>query len=218
MKIDLIEKYAPHIFFDKREPFLPLNIGYEIFNETRKSNSFNRIIEVTGDTSFVIEYQYFWYFDIEHLYELEHVWVYIDDKGNVCDCEGSFHGKFLKGLLKDKSNIENRTHVKLYSQPGKHAFSPLKEIFELVPNMYSSCYERVGKGGLLVNDMFKDKISTNDEINYKVREYMQRYKFIPSLEYCKYYSENTIYITWNELYTLIPVYIENKIKEIYKDV
>ena len=72
--LEISRKYLPYIYFDKKEPFYPRNVGYSIFLETTESKSFNRTIEVDADTHFVIEYAIYWNFDIGHLYEMEHVW------------------------------------------------------------------------------------------------------------------------------------------------
>ena len=74
-------KYAPRIRFDAREPFMPSVIGYTVFRETCKSLSFPREITITAETPIVIEYAVWWDWDIEHLYELEHIWVLLDENG-----------------------------------------------------------------------------------------------------------------------------------------
>jgi hypothetical protein len=84
------------------------------------------------------------------------VWIYIDKNEEVSDCEASFHGQYLKTLLKDKSNLIDKTHVKLFSQPGKHAFVPQEDMFYLIPNLYSDCYEKAGNAGLLVTDVCRE--------------------------------------------------------------
>lgn len=212
MNKDLALKYAPQILFDLNEPFYPELIGITIFKEDGVSNSFNRDIVLGDEVEMVIEYAIYWHFDIQHLFELEHVWIYIDIEGKVCDAEASFHGAFFKGLLRDKSNLDG-THVKLYSQPGKHAFMPQKDIFYLIPNLYEVNNELCGKDGLIVTDVGRGRYKTNDAINSLVKEYMARFKFTPTMEFKKYVLPNDIFVEWSELYDKIPQMIEKKLSE-----
>ena len=46
-----------------------------------------------GET--VIEYAFFWDYDIQHMYDLEHIWVTVDSAGQICGCQASFHGQRL---------------------------------------------------------------------------------------------------------------------------
>ncbi|MCI0476626.1 MAG: hypothetical protein L0Y55_10295, partial [Anaerolineales bacterium] len=43
---DLAARYAPLIYFDRKEPFLPLAVGYTIFTQDGASPSFPRRIEL----------------------------------------------------------------------------------------------------------------------------------------------------------------------------
>lgn len=214
-ELELVKKYCPHIYFDKNEPFFPLRIGYTVFERGGKSPSFPREIVFNDEKiKYVLEYAIYWDFDSEHLYDLEHVWVYVDTEGKVLDSEGSFHGKYLKALLEDRSNIEEGTHVKLYSQPGKHAFSPLPELFKLIPDLRLATYENIGRDGLLVTRVGEGKYSTSDKINEAVRKYMQDYKFRPSMEFVYYVLPEDIFVSWEVLYEEIPTFINAKVKHI----
>lgn len=101
----------------------------------------------------VVEYAIYYDYDIQHLYDLEHVWVYIGRDGEVVDAEASFHGKFLKALLRGGSNLSG-TRVDLYVQPGKHALAPFPEVFELLPGFASSTQDGAGAEGLIYGDFF----------------------------------------------------------------
>lgn len=215
-EIGLVKTYCPHIYFDKNEPFFPIRVGYTVFESSIKSPSFPREIKFSNiDIEYVLEYAIYWDFDIQHLYDLEHIWVYIDRKGKVVDAEGSFHGKYLKVLLEDRSNIEEETHIRVYSQPGKHAFSPIPELFKLIPDLKSACGEGVGEDGLIVTNVGRNRYNTSDKINSAVKKYMQRYKFMPSLEFEYYRIPENIIVTWEELYNEIPNLVYKKLKDIY---
>ncbi|RPJ40557.1 MAG: hypothetical protein EHM21_14490, partial [Chloroflexi bacterium] len=119
----LAARHAPVLYFDANEPFLPLAAGYTLFNQDGPSPSFDRLIELRPEgqpaAALAIEYAIWWDWDIHHLYELEHVWVYVDEQGQPVRIEGSWHGKFYNIPLK----LENGCAV-LLSEPGKHAFAP----------------------------------------------------------------------------------------------
>ncbi|HUV88741.1 MAG TPA: hypothetical protein VMY80_03740, partial [Anaerolineae bacterium] len=94
----LAARYSPILRFDTREPFLPLAAGYTIFRQDGPSPSFQRGRQVElappgqPPASFAIEYAIWWDWDIGHLYELEHVWVFVDAQGRVVRGEASWHG------------------------------------------------------------------------------------------------------------------------------
>ena len=212
--LELLKKYLPYIYFDKKEPFYPRSVGCTIFTETAKSQSFNRIIEVNSGTSFVVEYAIYWNFDIGHLYELEHIWVYVDEAGKIVNVEASFHGMYFRNLLHDRSNIEDETHVVLYSQPGKHALMPRAENFYLLPDLFKVTDELVGIDGLSLPEMFVGKYETNEGINLMVRDYMKKFKFKPTMEFEKYVIGEELLTTWDDLYDNIPKYIKEVLAEI----
>lgn len=130
----LAARYAPILRFDAREPFLPLAAGYSIFRESSVSPSFQRgyKIELTPDggphAALAIEYAIWWDWDIGHLYELEHVWVYVDAAGRVVRAEASWHGDQRDLRLDGRLALEG-DHVVIFSEPGKHAFAPTPDWF-----------------------------------------------------------------------------------------
>lgn len=215
MNMDFVRRYAPIILFDEKEPFFPLRVGYTIFDKPGRSSSFPRNIQFYDhQVEYVIEYAIYWDFDIQHLYELEHVWVFVGKGGEIYECEASFHGKYLRGLKKDRSNIENGTHVILYSQPGKHAFSPITELFDLLPQVEKSTCENAGIGGLDITGVAKSRYETNEEINQMVKNYLRKYSFRPSMQFRRYEIPPEIFIPWEKLDREIPERIHAKLDEI----
>src|SRR5690349_3791685 len=87
----LAARYAPLLRFDANEPFLPLAAGYTIFRADGPSLSMRRQVALAASehpqATLAIEYAIWWDWDIGHLYELEHVWVYLDAQGRVVGCE-----------------------------------------------------------------------------------------------------------------------------------
>lgn len=207
--------YAPSIWFDRKEPFFPDRIGVTVITEPSASPSFNRSFSFDQpQLAKIIEYAIWWDYESGHLYELEHVWVYIGKDGEVLDCEVSFHGKVLKGLRKDRSNLIHPHQVQLYSQPGKHAFSPIAELFELLPNAAAATTSLVGKDGLLVNEMFAHAFQTNAQIDAWVRAYLSNFTFTPSFQFEPYEWHEALFTTWAELREEIPARIHARVAEL----
>lgn len=178
----LAEAYVPSLRYDKAEPFPLQGIGYTIYRETAKSPSCGRIIEVPEGGA-AMEYAFYYDFDIQHLYDLEHSFVYLDGEGRVTGVESSFHGNFLNSMIEGVSAFEGG-HPVLYVQPGKHAFLPSPEYFKLLIDRNAVCGQKAGEAGFLIAPMFEGRLFTNEETNQKVEEYICRnYSFVPVWEF-----------------------------------
>lgn len=209
---ELALKYAPILLLDEKEPFTPYKVGFTIYGENSLSSSFNRKILLEED-EICIEYAIYWDFDIEHMYDLEHVWIYVkDDK--ITKIEGSWHGKyktFYNFQLFDDKPI-------LYVQPGKHAMSSSKEIYKedlfnylrtVIPCLFLS-----GREGLLQKNY---KINLTKEEEKRIKDYLKRYSFIPSFVFSKRFVINeAILLTWEELKKEIPNRIKDLLNQIIK--
>lgn len=161
---ELAGRYAPLIYFDRKEPFLPLAVGYTIFTADGPSPSFPRRIELRGadhaPATCAIEYAIWWDWDIQHLYELEHTWTYVSMDGKVVFAEASWHGGYNATVL-DNGKVrvvakEDGAHPVVYSEPGKHAFAPTSEILvaKRKTKTLEGCGPCAGAGGLLVTPLF----------------------------------------------------------------
>jgi hypothetical protein len=204
-------RYAPHLYFDVKEPFFPVAVGVTELRKGDESPSFKRTFDwedASPELEFILEYAIYWDYDIQHLYEMEHVWIYVAADGTVLDAEASFHGKYFKGLLKDRSNLEEETHVRLYSQPGKHAFLPQPELFELVPNLRKATQAAAGMDGLLITGPFTQVLRKDAETDRIVQEYLKSTAFEPSMEFATYSLAKEQFMTWGELFALVPQRIE----------
>lgn len=153
----LAARYAPVIRFDVREPFLPLAAGYTIFREDGASSSFSRGRRVTlapegqPAAALAIEYAIWWDWDIGHLYELEHAWVFVDAGGQVVRAEASWHGGHHDMRLDGRLALEGDRAI-LFSEPGKHAFAPTPDWFRERRAEFkrSETSTLAGVGGVLV--------------------------------------------------------------------
>ncbi len=236
-------KYAPRISVDDNEPFAITGIGCTVFSEAGKSPSFHGSVDrrrtidpASRNAEFAIEYAYSFDYDIQHLYELEHIWVYVDSKGKVCGAEGSFHGKFLNLWTKHFPILDNAgkgldtdsesTHIHVYAQPGKHAFMAAPELFELIPDLIEACGPLAGEAGFDLPQMFEGTVRINGnaadpqdpELNQAVKTYIKNhFAFVPSMTFHQVELDSSLYRTWDSLAEEIPRRLEAELHRIWRD-
>lgn len=184
-EIELVKTYVPQLRYDRAEPFALQGIGYTLypsFSGSTKSPSCNRIIEPPSG-GIAIEYAFYYDFDIQHLYDLEHAFVYVDQTGEIVGVESSFHGKFLNSRIEGVTEYRG-SHPVLYVQPGKHAFFPTPEYFQLVIHRDFACGRNAGEEGFLISSMFEGRLFTDQDRDLKVENYIRRnYAFEPTWEF-----------------------------------
>ncbi|MDO4324825.1 MAG: hypothetical protein Q4E24_02125 [bacterium] len=216
-ELELVTRYAPYLMFDEKEPFLVNAIGYTIFTETRKSDSFRRSVRIEKEkVDFAIEYAVCWDYDIQHLYELEHVWVYVDYEGKVCGCEASYHGKYINQMLPGADIVRDETHVCLYSQPGKHALLPERRLIYLYPDWKRACGELAGADGFAYPEyLFDVPIPVTDEQQEMVRSYIrEHYRFVPTMEFVQRQYPDCFFRPWSVLREEIPLRMKAELEKI----
>lgn len=202
----LAARHAPILYFDANEPFLPLAAGYTVFKQDGPSPSMERMVELRPEgklpAALAIEYAIWWDWDIHHLYELEHVWVYLDEHEQPVRVEASWHGKYYEHPVQ----LENG-HVLLLSEPGKHAFAPHPSWFQ----ERSSQFRRLDTlavgvhAGVLVNQMFAGKIRQNIFDRTLARSYLSRAAFRPSDSFTNAFIFKTdMLVPWETLFAWIP--------------
>ena len=208
--LNLAARYAPILKFDAREPFLPLAVAYSIFRKNTLSPSFSRRIELNEverpAADLAIEYAIWWDWDIVHLYELEHIWVFLDKQGQIVRGEASWHGDCRNMGANDRFPLTDE-RLTLYSEPGKHAFAPnagwLQDNAEKTRQL---CRQMAGTGGLLVTPLFKELASLKTPgVDRLVFAFLQRRAFEPSFEFSRSFSISAeILVPWPALYRWIP--------------
>lgn len=116
---ELAKRYLPHFRFDAAEPYFPYALGYSVFRGPGSSPSSKFEIEPAG--AMTLEYAIFYDWDIGHLFDLEHVWVHVDDRGDVIRVEASAHGG--RRVMDVGTGLPElaATHPVLYVEAGKHA-------------------------------------------------------------------------------------------------
>lgn len=211
--------YAPRIFLDQEEPFLPLVVGYTIFRADGYSPSFPRCIGLTPrgrqPAALAIEYAIWWDWDITHLYELEHVWTFVGTEGDVVCSEASWHADF-QGLRQwhnyGHTPLHDGTHPVAYAQPGKHGFTASVHMFQIIANyVRECCNEDAGADGLLVTGIFEDDLAAlkTEENDALIQAYLKSRAFEPAFEWNKVFDVTAdLLIPWPMLGGWIPQRID----------
>ncbi len=214
----LARRYAPVIHFDEQEPFFPSVVGYTIFRESAPSASFPRDIHLTGEAAFGIEYAIWWDWDIQHLYELEHVWVYVDGDGGIAEAEASWHGRYHR-MRDEAGRLPTREdRLALYSEPGKHAFAPSPSwLLQRKAKTRASCGARAGAMGVHVTPLFAGVILDDTPLNNRlVHTWLERRRFEPSFTFNKSFDlRSATFVCCAQLIEWIPARVSAWIQELH---
>lgn len=196
--------HVPVIRFDAREPFLPLAVGYTVFRDAAESKSFPRQMWLPPGAAAVIEYAIWWDWDIQHLYELEHIWVYVDADGRRVGAEVSWHGEFRPAH--DAASAPDGRLV-VFSEPGKHAFASTPgPLLERRAHTGAVCGAHAGKQGLLVTPLFEGIIPRHDPLDDRLAHtYLLGRAFEPNFAFDQVFDlRNAILVAWPALRAWIP--------------
>ncbi len=203
----LARRHAPVIRFDVREPFLPSVAGYTVFREDADSPSFPRKIELTDGAVIAIEYAVWWDFDIGHLYELEHIWVYLDEAETIVRADASWHGGWNR-MLDENGHVPTLAgRVAVYSESGKHAFAATTApLIERRPVTDASAGIDAGKMAVHVTPLFEGIIEDRTPINNRVvLSYLKTLAFEPTYDFSNLFGlENAALVPWLALFEYIP--------------
>jgi hypothetical protein len=216
----LAQRHAPILRFDRAEPFFPLALGYTLFRDTLKSPSSKFIIDPNGGIA--IEYAIWWDWDIQHLYELEHIWVYLDNEQQLTKVEASAHGSLFPMVKHDGSLPLEDKRITIYSESGKHGFAPTRDgLLDREERTNLSCGERAGNGGIHTSNpvgatAFGDP---TDEEHELANRYMQTRAFTPSYDFSRLFDLRSVpFITWEQLAGWIPrriIWWRSELRRIY---
>jgi glycerophosphoryl diester phosphodiesterase len=220
----LAARYAPIVRFDANEPFLPLAAGYTIFRVDGPSPSARRPVALVTpehpQATQAIEYAIWWDWDIGHLYELEHVWVYLDEQGNVVGCEASWHGQHRTLAQAEGLSIAG-DHVVVYSEPGKHAFAPDPAWFaeRWRPHRRTMTRELAGCEGVLAPDLFAGAIARTPLSDTLARTYLERHAFDPAWQFSRTFAfEEAQLVPWPALRDWIPRRVNRWVERLAREI
>lgn len=202
---ELAARCAPVIYCDEREPFPPLRAGWSVITATGASPSFQRVIEVEPPVELVIEYAIWFEWDIGHLNDLEHVWVYLDEHERVLGCEGSWHG-FYRSMTPDDGLMPDDGHPVVYAMPGKHAFAAQPADFaESRAECERECGPLAGRGGVQVTHLTLGRIEKTPATDALARQYLQRRRFTPAWQFTRRIALGAdMLVSWDTLAGEIP--------------
>ena len=203
----LARRYAPLIRFDDREPFFPAVVGYSVFRQDGASSSFPREIQLRENAAFAIEYAVWWDWDIQHLYELEHIWVYVDADGKIRDAEASWHGCYHRMLDENGRLPLDDGRLALHSEPGKHAFAPSPEwLLRRRTKTFASCGLRAGAMAVHVTPLFDGIILDDTPLNNRLAHtWLERQQFEPSFAFNQRFDlRSAIFVPCAQLLDWIP--------------
>ena len=211
----LAEKYAPVLQMDEKEPFEIVGVGYTLYENTKRSASCTRMIDPAQyGAEYCIEYAYYYDYDIQHLYDLEHVWVYVDSEDAVCGCEHSFHGKFFHvAITSGELQLDGGRPV-FYVQPGKHALMPQAKGFEDLVDYRDACGVAAGADGILTPDIIPGMPEHTTWLDKIAENYIkEHFSFVPAGTYTKW-DDKSVLLPWAKLCAKIPERVEQEMRKI----
>ncbi len=210
--LELASQFAPTLLLDKKEPFRPQVVGYTIFREDGPSPSFPRHIRRSASrepAEIVIEYALWWDWDINHLYELEHIWIYIDHEKRVVGLESSWHGS-IRDLYKQGAIKFDDCHPILFTSPGKHAFDLDSRHFKQHQAKYPGITSKyAGLNGTEQPKLFAQAIKRTPVSDRLVHSYLTRFAFEPSWQFdTRIKLGKQMLVPWSALESWIPGRVE----------
>jgi putative hydrolase of the HAD superfamily len=193
----LAQRHAPIIWFDDAEPFLPQAVGYAVLREPTHSPTFERYLHLGvpgGRTAAaVIEYALWTDWDIQHLYELEHVWSYVDDSGRLIHAEASWHGELAPLLQAGRLSAEEERPV-AWAQPGKHAMAPDPLAFTGIDAYRLLVAQEArppAREGLLIGDTMRGRLRRTARADALARAYLHTQAFEPTFRFGRRWDART---------------------------
>jgi HAD superfamily hydrolase (TIGR01549 family) len=185
----LAKRHAPLIWFDEAEPFLPQAVGYAVLRKPTHSPTFERFLHPglpDGRTAAaVIEYALWTDWDIQHLYELEHVWSYVDGAGRLINAEASWHGEWAPLVEGGRLSAEDERPV-AWAQPGKHAMAPDPRAFTGIDAYRLLVAQEArppARDGLLIGETMRGRLRRTARADALARAYLHTRAFEPTFRF-----------------------------------
>lgn len=218
----LAERHRPLLMLDAAEPFRPLAAGYAVYRQEAQSQSSKFRIRPVADC--VIEYAIWYDWDIQHLYDLEHIWVHVDAAGEVVKVEASRHGARRVMTRPDGSlPVWSRRPV-LYLEPGKHAhWADGTEMQAKAGTLIAAmCGAFAGDQGIHLSNRFSDagRIGATLLDQRLARLKMKRMAFAPSFDFTRNGDEEggISLVPWSLLNSWIPLRVASLVRDLPRDV
>lgn len=167
----------------------------------------------------VLEYGIIYDADIEHIYDLEHIWVYLDAQDRPLGIKGSRHAVYMTQYDSPEKIRYHNGHPILYVDPGKHAHYTHPSL------MHKPILRRVntktpGKVGMYPVHFFDHHLWEKIQPYYPgydavVKFFQTKYAHMPAFRFRKYLiPPRKMMIPWDQLEQEIPQYVINFLKQI----
>lgn len=216
----LARRLAPIVRFCDNEPFLPSRVGVSVLHEPARSPSAPLQISFEPGVARVIEYAIWWDWDIQHLYELEHIWLKLDAEDRVVAVCASSHGHLLDMREPAGALPMEEGRVVVYSTPGKHAFTATpEEQDKTAEGTITACLDLAGRGGVLINDMFRAEFTeVTAEDHRAVKRWLQARSFLPAFRFGRRFDLADVpFCSWAELADYIPARVKAVLAEVREE-
>ena len=204
----LAARHRPMLMLDANEPALPLAFGYTVLRAAAPSPS-SKFTLLPPAGGAVIEYAIWYDWDIEHLYDLEHVWVHLDANGEVVRVEGSMHGlRVAMDAGQGVSELKGGRPV-LYVEPGKHALWGIARPMPFVAGdmITRKCGPDAGSEGIHIGNRFYEAgaYTVTPRDHRLARLAMKRAAFVPSFDFSRCSDDAPpALLSWAALAAWIP--------------
>ncbi len=201
----LAERHRPILCLDAQEPAPPLVLGYSVIRTAGRSPS-SKFALTPPPGGAVIEYAIWHDWDIQHLYDLEHVWVHVDAAGEVVRVEGTMHG--LRVATDTGTGLPEMQGPRsvLYSEPGKHAIWAQAHAMPFIAGamIRAVCGPEAGEEGIHLGNRFAES-GAYQASAYAIRLAglaLRRAAFTPSFDFAP--GTEPALVPYSELEAWIP--------------
>lgn len=209
----LARAHMPLIMLDKREPYRPLAMGYTVFRQAGQSPSSK--FQVRPESGPAIEYAIWYDWDIQHMYDLEHVWVYLDGGGDVLRVEASRHGRRILMMTGSGRCLMRGGRPLVYAEAGKHAHwaAPDEMREEAGTYLAAMCGPLAGYWGVHEGNPFCElgRFAPDAKAHRLAKLKMKADTFTPSFIFDRDSDEGkgVVLVPWSHLDTWIPQRIKS---------
>lgn len=209
-------RYLPFLYQDENETVPLRKIGFHLCTQAGPSASVPgmTLSPADRDTRFLIEFSLYWDYDIQHMYDLEQIWVFVGGDGSLRGLWNSFHGFVLDAFGLPAMVHRRDGRPMLYIQPGKHAPLADPALFGLHKDFRASLREQAG-GGLLIPPFLADVLRTTPELDDRIRRHIRKsLTFEPSGRYVPVPVTPDMLCPTGELLALIPSFVDESIRKL----
>lgn len=217
---ELARKHAPLIMLDTREPYPPLAMGYTVFRQGGQSASSK--FQVRPEDGPAIEYAIWYDWDIQHMYDLEHVWVYLDNDGGVSRVEASRHGRRVLMITPEGPCGMRGSRPVVFAEAGKHAHWATAEEMRNEASAYlaAMCGPLAGIWGVHEGNMFCEagRYTVTPEAHRIAKLKMKADAFSPSYRFDCTGEDAMALVPWSLLDAWIPHRVRRLMVENEKNV